>query len=141
AHLRPSDEIGRADWIRDRLVGFGLGVHSIVPGGFPAYIRVLHPAEGRPPESRLVRWAEVADRAGVAMHGSIDFADLADAVHHGRWEVHEPEIGNLHPEPLGALCEVLTRHTATPEACWFGVWDGHGWLHPPDVSAVFTQAR
>jgi hypothetical protein len=71
------------------------------------------------------------------MHGSIDFADLAD-LHPGPWEVDEPEIGNLHPEPLAALCEVLARHTATPEVCWFGVWDGHGWLHPPVGFAVLT---
>jgi hypothetical protein len=143
ARLRPSDDIGRADWIRDRLVGFGLGVHSVVPGGFAGYVRILHPAEGPPPERRLVRWAEVAKRAGVAMHGSIDFAELADALDHPagteRWEVDEPDLGNLDREPLAALCDVLARHTATPEACWFGVWDGHGWLHPAVAFAVFTR--
>jgi hypothetical protein len=142
ARLRPSDEIGRADWIRDRLVGFGLGVHSVVPGGFAAYVRVLHPAEGPPQERRLVRWAEVAQRTGVTMHGSIHFADLADALDRAdadRWEVDEPEIGNLDPEPLAALCEVLARHTASPQACWFGVWDGHHWLPPAAAYAVFTR--
>jgi hypothetical protein len=72
------------------------------------------------------------------MHGLIDIVDLTAALHHRR-EFDEPEIGNLHPEPLAALCEVLARHTATPEACWFGVWDGHHWIAPPVAFAVFTR--
>ena len=141
ARLRRSHDIGRADWIRDRLVGFALGVHSVVPGGFPAYIRVLHPVEGPPPERRLVRWAEVAERAGVAMHASIDFDELAaalDGTPDSKWrDLSEPWTGSLDPEPLAALCDVLARHTATPAACWFGIWDGNGWLHP-DSGIVMT---
>lgn len=134
--LRRSSEIGQADWIRDRLAGWGR-VDSIVPGGFPAYIRVLHPAEG--PEERPVRWAELAERAGVAMHASIGFADIAAALDPEGRDVDEPETGNLHPAPLAALCEVLARHTATPHTCWFGVWDGNHWLHPAVITTVFTE--
>ena len=72
------------------------------------------------------------------MHGLIDIANLAAALHHRR-ELDEPDIGNLHPEPLTALCEILARHTATPEACWFGVWDGHHWLPPSGELAVSTR--
>lgn len=38
--LEPSDDVARADWIRERLVGFAQGVYSLVPDGFPAYIRL-----------------------------------------------------------------------------------------------------
>jgi hypothetical protein len=56
--------------------------------------------------------------------------------------VGEPEVGDLDPEPLAALCDILARHTATPTACWFGVWDGHGWLHPGSgIVAVFTRTE
>ncbi|MDQ1488582.1 MAG: hypothetical protein QOJ23_1096 [Actinomycetota bacterium] len=59
-----------------------------------------------------------------------------------RWDVGEPEVGDLDPEPLAALCDILARHTATPTACWFGVWDGHGWLHPGSgIVAVFTRTE
>ena len=139
-----SDDLGQAAWIQERVAGPGAGLRSILPTGFPAYVRVLHPAEGRSSERfRLVRWAEVAERAGVTMHASIDFDELTAALH-GRggsepWDVSEPDTGNLDPEPLAALCDILARHTATPEACWFGVWDGHGWLHPGGVLvAVLT---
>jgi hypothetical protein len=77
------------------------------------------------------------------MHASIDFDELAaaldDLTGSERWDVGQPAVGNLEPEPLAALCDILARHTATPEACWFGVWAGHGWLHPGGLLvAVFN---
>src|SRR5581483_1122562 len=125
----------------------GAGLRSILPVGFPVYVRVLHPAYGSWSEQPelVVRWAEVAERAGMTMHDSIDFDELAAALDaragSEAWDVSEPDTGNLDPEPLAALCDILARHTATPEACWFGVWDGHGWLHPGGVLvAVLTGA-
>jgi hypothetical protein len=40
----------------------------------------------------------------------------------------EPWVGELPPGLLSALCEVLAEHTATPERCWFCLWDGWGWI-------------
>ena len=139
-----SDDLVQAAWIQERVAGPGAGLLSILPAGFPAYVRLLHPAEGPWPEQPgLVRWAEVAERAGVTMHASIDFEELAAPLHRRAdsepRDFSEPDTGNLDPEPLAALCEILARHTATPETCWFGVWDGLGWLHPGGVLvAVFT---
>ena len=133
----------QAAWIQERVAPGG-GLRSLLPAGFPVYVRVLHPAYGAWSEHQgRVRWAEIAKRVGVTMHASIDFDELAAAVSGRagpvRWAVGEPRVGDLDPEPLAALCDVLARHTATPEACWFGVWDGHGWLHPAGVLvAVFT---
>jgi len=144
ARLVRSADLVQAAWIQERVAGPGAGLRSILPAGFPVYVRVLHPAEGPSSEQfRLVRWAEVAERAGVTMHASIDFDDLAAGLDARAgcelWDVREPDTGNLDPEALAALCDILARHTATPEACWFGVWDGHGWLHPGGVFvAVFT---
>jgi len=36
--------------------------------------------------------------------------------------------GELSQPVLRAVCEVLRNHTATPEECWFAVWEGWGWL-------------
>ena len=75
------------------------------------------------------------------MHASIDFDELAaalDSTPASQWrDLSEPWTGSLDPEPLAALCDVLARHTATPAACWFGIWDGNGWLHP-DSGIVMT---
>lgn len=44
--------------------------------------------------------------------------------------LHEPLTGVL-PEPRArALVDLLSRHTTTPDACWFCLWDGYGYLHP-----------
>jgi hypothetical protein len=82
---------------------------------------VLHPAYGPYAEQQgLGRWAEVAERAGVTMHASIDFDELAAALNgragSERPDIGEPRFGDLDPEPLAALCDILARHTATPEA-------------------------
>ena len=34
--VEAADDVAEADWIRDRLVGFGEGVSSLVPEDFPA---------------------------------------------------------------------------------------------------------
>jgi hypothetical protein len=130
--LESAEDADRADWIRDRLGGFGTGVIALVPEGFSAYVRLFHPAyEDRAgPNERRVLWAEVADRAGTTMHALAQFAPLRavpwSAVD---WDPTFPQDGNLEPDLLGALCEVLGRHTTTPEGCWFCLWNAYGWLH------------
>lgn len=76
--LESNDGSDRADWIRDRLVGFGEGVFSLVPAGFPAYVRLFHPAYEDPgaPDGRQLRWAGVSERAGTTMHALRQFAPL-----------------------------------------------------------------
>ncbi len=57
-----SAEVREAVWIADRLSSFDSGVvTSVIPAGFEAYARLLHPVE-EPGHGggRLVRWAEVA---------------------------------------------------------------------------------
>jgi hypothetical protein len=53
-----------------------------------------------------------------------------------------PESGNLSPDLLKPLCEVLARHTGTKDSCLFCLWDGYGWLHNsrPGSNLVFTAA-
>jgi hypothetical protein len=39
----------------------------------------------------------------------------------------EPDRGSLLPSECAAVAEVLSRRTATPECCWFCLWEGYGW--------------
>ena len=34
--------------------------------------------------------------------------------------------GHLEDELLSGLCQVLARHTSTPDTCYFGLWEGYG---------------
>jgi hypothetical protein len=59
---RWSDDVGQAGWIAERLTPWEdeYPVTIVVPAGFEAYARVLHPAATPDNGDRLVRWAEVA---------------------------------------------------------------------------------
>jgi len=36
------------------------------------------------------------------------------------------EEGHLDDSLLAALCQILARHTGTPQSCYFGLWEGYG---------------
>jgi hypothetical protein len=42
--------------------------------------------------------------------------------------IDPPDNGNLRPNLLTALCQVLAEHTNTKDRCFFCIWEGHGWL-------------
>ena len=43
--LTQTDDLIAAAWIAPRLGAFGSGVRGVIPAGFEAYARMLHPAE------------------------------------------------------------------------------------------------
>jgi len=143
--LHPSVDIAAADWLGPRLRRFGSAVAAIVPDGFPAYVRILHPARGT--DDAPVSWAAVAARSGRTMHRRaqfhaisrpLDTAPRAPAL----WPVGDanPPAGNLPPALLRALCSTLAAHTGTPASCWFCLWDGYGWLHgSPAVTRLTSR--
>lgn len=118
------------DWIAGRLGPFGGSVSSVVPVGFAAYARILHPAEEPGVEGRLVRWSDVARWAGVALQPDAQFHTIAlPAVRPAApppWRGQGPTPGRLYPPDADVLAAVLRRHTSTPEECRFGLWDGYG---------------
>lgn len=46
--------------------------------------------------------------------------------------------GHLDEEMLTALCQVLARHTSTPQTCYFGLWDGYGAIHGGEAAGFLT---
>jgi hypothetical protein len=139
--LHPSVEVTAADWLGPRLRRFGSAVAAVVPDGFPAYVRILHPAQGN--DGRPVRWAEVAAWSGRTMHRMVQFHAISRPPPAARtgpapWNGEDPPDGNLPPELLGILCATLAEHTSTPESCWCCLWDGYGWLHGSPSVAVMS---
>jgi hypothetical protein len=65
---RWSGDVHQADWIAPRLAPWDGGTITIVvPAGFEAYARVLHPAETPGNGDHLVRWADVAAWSGMPL--------------------------------------------------------------------------
>jgi hypothetical protein len=103
-------------------------VLSFVPRGFEAYCRIFHPAGE-------VSWAEIASANGHEPHALMQLPEITNTE---GWHVDPhpgvfdelPRAGEL-PEGLRApVTDTLRSYTATPESCWFAVWEGYGALRP-----------
>lgn len=137
-----SDSVSEADWIRERLAPFGSCVTSVVPAGFEAYARVLHPAEEPGTGSRVVRWAEVAAWSGLPLRPDAQFHSVAlpprRPAGEAPWSGQGPRQGSLFGPDAEALADVVRDWTGTPDRCWFCLWDGWGLADPAVLPAVAT---
>src|SRR5262249_49747803 len=88
---------------------------SVVPSGFPAYSRILHPARGMNGEE--IRWADVAVKSGSTMHRLVQFHAInRPPVTISEVAVAPPEPGNLASDLLRVLCAALAKHTRAPDS-------------------------
>lgn len=129
--VQQSVEVEQADWIGERLSPFDSCVlTSVVPSGFEAYARVLHPLDPPAHDQQPQRWMSVASWSGVELVPGIDFPEIALPEHEpsgvAPWPGRVPQVGTLHPADVEALAAVLARHTSTPDRCWFCTWEGWG---------------
>jgi hypothetical protein len=127
----PSRDLDAAAWIAPRLNGRFSTVGCVVPTGFAAYARILHPARGL--DGDPVSWAQVAAETGRAVHPLVQWHRLIGTEDYlngrgGDWSGGPPQTGHLEGPSLDVLLDVLSRHTATPHDCWFGLWEGWGWI-------------
>jgi len=126
-----SADVGQAHWIAGRLTPWDSHtVTMVVPGGFAAYARVLHPVETPGNGDRLVRWAGVAAWSGMPLRADAQFHSVAlPPTAPGEPPPFEggPREGSLYLPDAEVLAAITRDWTATPEDCWFCVWDGFGW--------------
>lgn len=155
--LRWTGDVSAGAWIAPRLGSFGQ-VTSVLPRGFPAYARVLHPV-GDPGEEAAT-WEAVCAVTGRVPHALAQWQSISSprvedgsgrAPSAGRaWEGGEPDLGNLAPPALSALCQVLGEHTPPGTQCCFALWEGFGWIRgspsvafyggSPDIPPAFDAA-
>jgi hypothetical protein len=143
-----STAVADADWLEGRLTQpMGSTVTSIVPGGFQAYLRILHPAEVAPAgdggETRIVRWAEVASWTGMRLQADAQFHSVAlppEEAEGARIPLcYPPARGGLSEADCRALSAILRTGTDEPDDCRFCLWEGYTWQGrqaqsiPPEV--------
>ena len=97
ASIHPLEDLAHVEWLvkHIRPIGRGSsGVHlrSIVPEGFPAYARILHPAYSGADDTP-VRWASVAAEHGKVVHPLMNFDRLLGS-DDPAWAA-DPSIGQL----------------------------------------------
>lgn len=135
-----STAVDHTRWLADRLGDHSKNtVADVVPAGFDAYARVLHPAKDATPGGRrLIRWRDVAAWSGRPMEAEAPFHAVAipqePVAAAPPWSGQGPCQGTLAVADTRALCAVVRRHTRTPEDCWFCLWDGYGWTGVPLTS-------
>lgn len=130
--VRVLDDVAPADWLAARLKGGSGAEPWIVPTGFAAYARVLHPVEFRNGRSP-VTWAHVAEVVGGRIEAHTRWHVLigSDAPYRRTselWPDGYPQWGNLDLRSLQGLCDALAAHTSTPRDCFFAMWEGWGQL-------------
>lgn len=96
--LVPDSRVEEADWFSDALAGFGGRVEQVLPGTYPAYARILHPANGG--GAVPSRWSEVAASVGTVVHPLAQFGALARRESSHRlgapgWDGQNPFQGSL----------------------------------------------
>jgi hypothetical protein len=79
-------------------------------------------------------------KAASPLLGPAGYAAYARILH-GFWSPDEDERaeGHLRDDLLEALCDVLTRHTDTPEDCFFALWDGYGDIQGGEPVSFLTS--
>ena len=146
------EDTSEAQWFVEGLDRSCKTVGGLVPVGYEAYARILHPAwRVRREDDRLVRspvrWAEVATLRGTVAHRLMqwpqvwalpffDDAVIAACADAGLAPIECPDEGRLPPQVAGPLNEVLAAYTGAPASCWFGVWIGFGWEYKDGIPAT-----
>lgn len=117
-------------WLKNKLSGFASNVNSIVPSGYAAYARLLHPAYSSSTDKPTrVSWQSVADQVGMAIDKASQWESLVASLPEQVLKLYEPPLeGTLDPDIYSALIAILKTHTNTPEICWYGVWEGYDYL-------------
>jgi len=135
-------DVSGAAWVEEAFArwpeGPGFPVSSLIPTGFDALARILHPTRRVENDDGTGTWAEIAAERGGVMHPSVQFEALVG----GRGPEEAPDWDDLVPltelpeREARVLAEVLSRFTGTPEVCWFAIWDGYGSFGPPDGYSI-----
>lgn len=133
-------DLSPAQWLADQLWPRRAGevprVGGVVPGVYPSYGRLLHPARSSMPSGPgEVRWSVIAAARGMSLDSGVRFRDLTG------WRdgpeppppYDAPARGTLEEEQCVALAEVLAPFTSQPQVAWYCLWEGYGWpeLPPP----------
>jgi hypothetical protein len=106
-------------------------IGEMVPGTFPAYGRLLHPAYH--PEEGWIGWRRVAGWSGRDLKPDSLFEDIARRDDGSRWPGSSPIDGQLERDVCARLARHFQPFTMTPESVWYCVWGGWGGLAGPEI--------
>lgn len=128
-----ADGTSPAGWIEEGLWPWNEGVTkvgNVIPPGFEAYARILHPAFRQNGDMLSpVRWSEVTEWSGGKMHPEVAWPRFAGSAESGARPYDlSPDQDTLPHERALGIGELLAEFTSLPNECWFCLWTGFGFL-------------
>lgn len=131
--LRPTREVERGDWLKPRLrpwgVGLGTPVAAVVPDGFEAYARILHPVHDG---DSTMTWAAACAESGATPHAAMQWTSITPARLVQR---ASPDHGSLDHASLTAL----VSHLRAEGDITYAFWEGWGDLNGGAVSFGWAE--
>ena len=128
-------------WVEEAFGGHFAHVEALVPRGYEAYARLLHPALTQ--EHWPVRWSTIAEWSGKTYHTLMSFKGISVPKpgygSTGKPWAYEPEEDVRGLEDIVALSCFLADYTGTPDEYYFAVWDGYGGFSA-GASALMTTS-
>jgi hypothetical protein len=82
-------------------------------------------------DQSAIRWATIAEWSGGTVHAGAEFVPMARGTRQASApppHAADPVNGAPPAATVDAVIDVLARHTASPERCLFGLWEGWGWI-------------
>lgn len=144
----PARDPGPAECLSERMLrpwsgeDSGMPVGAIVPTGFGAYARVLHPPFERQSGKR-VRWAEVAAINDRIAHPLMEWHLVRTPAPGSDRPLWSPDTGTPTGPPdadeLWELATILREFTGTTHLWWYCMWTGYG--DDPESLGQPAQAR
>ena len=135
------EDVSPGRWVEEGLSGFARGQLPAAPG-----VSRLRPGVSSGLPGRLRRAAgpvvsTVASWTGRTVHPLMQFNRIAGMGDDARdmypdppWGEH-PQYGSIPEAELRTLVDILYGFTTTPHRCFFGLWEGRGYidnrLYPP----------
>ena len=127
--VQPLMDTTPLEWLNDRIRSDRDGVlGKIMPGGFPAYARILHPLYSD--DDAPIHWGEIATLNGKTAHPLMQLGRLlgfSDNYHFPEG-LHQPRMGTLPDLIAPLLIETLREFTNTPELCYCCLWEGYSYI-------------
>lgn len=134
-----------ARWVTERLLApdltRGVRVGDVLPNGFEAYVRIMHPV---PTPDGPTTWAAIAERTGRVAHPRMQWQAIAfPAPGHQAPVVtgDGPAQGAFPLELMTSLIDILGIHTSTAETVHFMVWEGTAELPESDAATIDLAGR
>lgn len=151
----------RADWVVERRVGPRNTLHSVVPTGFASYARILHPAWSAESLDRgdekawnelragwreaedlaPVRWDDTAAENSRHAHRLMQWSDICSpgVRKPGMAGTDPPLEGELTPEIVEKLFDVLATYSDEYQEVLCGFWEGYGRFYTSRAKARFKN--